>query len=79
MDNYISAICREYREQYSRIYDSRDNVPGYMEAMNAGDKFLSDKRNAALIGAMCNFMKDFFSSDREAAALGFTIKIFGLI
>lgn len=71
---------RELRERvsdwYERIYDSYDNVPGYQEAIDAGDALI--RSHAPYVDAIIEYRGDMFSSDREVAALAFAMDELGL-
>jgi hypothetical protein len=71
---------RELRERvsdwYERIYDSYDNVPGYQEAIDAGDALI--RSHAPYVDALIEYRGDMLSSDREVAALAFAMDELGL-
>ena len=71
---------RELKERvsdwYERIYDSYDNVPGYQEAIDAGDALI--RSHAPYVDALIEYRGDMLSSDREVAALAFAMDELGL-
>lgn len=73
----ISAFNTRYCETYNRLYDSREAVPGYREAIDAGDKMF--KTHPDLLGDFCKYRIDVITSDRELAAFALTLKSMGLV
>lgn len=67
----IHEFLKEFNKQYSFLYDNNDNVAGYDEALEAGDKFI--KQNPEFIGEFVNYRGDFISSDREVVAFMFAL------
>ncbi len=73
----VSQIIEKLNIHYDRIYQSRDNVDGYAEAVRLGDKFINE--NPDFMGKLVNQRQDFISSDRETAALAFALADLGVI
>ena len=73
----IEQFTADMNKEYDLLYSSYDNVTGYREALEWGDKFLSDNSNGDFIGQLINYRHDFISSDREAAAFMFALEVLG--
>ena len=67
----IEQFLQEFRKQYKFLYDARDNVAGYREALEAGDEFI--KNNPDFIREFVMYRGDFISSDREVVAFMFAL------
>lgn len=67
----IHKFIKRFDKEYSFLYDNRDNVAGYGEAVAAFDEFLPTHKD--FVGEFVNFRGDFISSDREAAAFMFAL------
>ena len=67
----IEQFSATFTAVYSFLYDHCDNVPGYREAVNAFDDFLSKHKDFVL--EFNRYRGDVVSSDREAAAFVFTL------
>ena len=67
------ALLHRFEQEYSRIYDARDNVPYYREAVAAFDSGVNNPTFCASVNAFCKERGDFISSDREAAAYVFAV------
>lgn len=68
----IHAFNRQFQKEYNFLYDNRDRVAGYEEAVDAFCLFLNDH-----FDFVCEFAKyrgDVISSDREAAAFMFALE-----
>ena len=68
----IEKFIEKFRENYKFLYDNNDNVAGYREALEDGDKFIKDNPN--FIGEFVKYRGDFISSDREVVAFMFTLE-----
>lgn len=68
----IGKYNKEFIEEYNFLYDNRDNVAGYHEAVQAFDEFLSQQPD--FIGEFVRYRGDSLSSDREAAAFMFAME-----
>lgn len=68
----IENFAREFIKEYNFLYDNRDRVAGYEEAVNAFDEFLQTKNE--FVGEFVRHRGDFISSDREAAAFMFAME-----
>lgn len=67
----IHEFLKEFNKQYDFIYNARDNVAGYREALEAGDKFI--EKNPDFIREFVQYRGDFISSDREVVAFMFAL------
>lgn len=70
-DLNIHKFLDKFNENYDFLYDNKDNVAGYSEAVSFGDTFISD--HADFVGEFVTFRGDILSSDREVAAFAFTL------
>lgn len=73
----IKKILKQFQIEYDFLYENHDNVAGYEEALEAGEEWLAEKHELA--GRLIKERQDFFSSDREVAALAFALAHFNLI
>lgn len=67
----IVEFLKRFNNEYKFLYDNRDMVAGYREALEAFDTFAVNNKN--FIMEFVEFRKDFISSDREAAAFMFAM------
>lgn len=67
----IHEFLKEFNKQYDFIYNARDNVAGYREALEAGDKFI--EKNIEFVREFVQYRGDFISSDREVVAFMFAL------
>ena len=73
----IDAFLEQFNKEYAFLYENRDRVAGYREAVDAFDEFIKDERHAVFVGEFANYRGDFVSSDREAAAFMFAMEAVG--
>lgn len=73
----IHEFIKQFNKEYSFLYDNRDNVAGYGEAVEAFDAMLTHDWFKKFVGEFVDFRKDFISSDREAAAFMFALEVLG--
>lgn len=76
-DKVLKLILSKCNEFYNELYDARDDVEWYAEMRDLFDDYIIKECNP-LIGALVNARHDFFSSDREGAAIAKTLVYFGL-
>lgn len=69
----IKDFSRQYKKEYTFLYDHKDNIAGYTEAVEAFDSFIKTASGAALVGEFARFRGDLLTSDREAAAFMFAL------
>lgn len=69
----IDRFLEQFNKEYAFLYDNRDRVAGYEEAVNAFDMFILDAQHAAFVGEFANYRNDMVTSDREAAAFMFAL------
>ena len=84
IDIPIDKFYEKFADNYEFLYDNDDNVAGYDEALEAGEKFLSEhgefmsefaryRGEASGLG-----FPDPLTSDRELAAFAFTMADLGI-
>lgn len=71
-DEFNAALEKEFRAQYGRLYDARDNVPGFREAYDSACSYVEE--NGDVLRSFENYIEDIIMSDREIAAFGFAIE-----
>lgn len=69
----IDRFLEQFNKEYAFLYDNRDRVAVYDEAVNAFDMFILDEQHAAFVGEFAKYRKDLITSDREAAAFMFAL------
>ena len=69
----IDRFLEQFNKEYAFLYDNRDRVAGYDEAVNAFDMFILDEQHAAFVGEFSKYRGDMITSDREAAAFMFAL------
>lgn len=69
----IDRFLEQFNKEYAFLYDTRDRVAGYDEAVNAFDVFIQDAQHAAFVGEFAKYRQDMITSDREAAAFMFAL------
>ena len=67
----IEMFKKKFDEEYDFLYKNRDQVAGFNEAVEAGDKFLND--HGDFVGKFANYRGDFITSDREVTAFMFAL------
>ena len=70
----IDCFKQRFDEEYAFLYDHRDNVAGFDEAVASFDGFLQNETNADFVREFAAYRGDVVSSDREAAAFMFALK-----
>ena len=70
----IHKFMRQFNKEYDFLYEHRDRVAGYEEALAAFDSAIENKNFAAFVGEFVKFRGDYVSSDREAAAFMFALE-----
>ena len=71
----IDSFKQRFDEEYDFLYDHRDNVAGYYEAVDSFDEFLKSEENARFVREFAAYRGDVVSSDREAAAFMFALDV----
>ena len=69
----IDRFKQRFDEEYAFLYDHRDNVAGYDEAVDCFDEFLKNEANVSFVREFAAYRGDVVSSDREAAAFMFAL------
>jgi hypothetical protein len=67
----IHEFNNRFGNEYEFLYDNRDNVAGFHDAVREGDKFI--KEHAEFVREFCKYRGDIISSDREVAAFMFAL------
>lgn len=68
----IRCFLEKFNEEYKFLYDNKDNVAGYREAVIAGDEFFVT--HSEFVREFARYRGDFLSSDREIAAFMFALE-----
>jgi len=71
----IDRFKKRFDEEYDFLYDHRDNVAGYYEAVDSFDEFLKSEENARFVREFVAHRGDMITSDREAAAFMFALDV----
>lgn len=71
----IHKFLDKFNKEYDFLYDNRDNVAGYEEAVMAGDEFI--RRYPDFVREFNQYRNDILSSDREVAAFMFALESMG--
>lgn len=71
----IQKFKKEYYEEYDFLYDHRDNVAGYNEALKTFDTLFEQNQNFKdFVIEFGEYRKDPISSDRECVAFMFALE-----
>lgn len=73
----IKDFAAKFLDNYIFLYENKDNVAGFDEAISFFDNFL--KTHTEFVAEFARYRGDYISSDREAAAFSFTLEDFGLL
>lgn len=73
----MQELLEKFRKEYAFLYEHKNNVAGYDEALKFGDKFITE--NPEFVANFVNYRQDFMSSDREVVALMFALESLGAI
>ena len=75
----IHEFAKKFSEEYSFLYENRDRVAGYREAVDAFDEYLKNDVGGfrKFVGEFAKYRNDLISSDREAAAFMFALESLG--
>jgi len=68
----VEELLKEFKRVYSVLYDNKNNVSGYAEALTEGDKFIHE--HPKFVGEFAKHRGDILSSDREVAAFMMAMK-----
>ncbi len=74
-----SPLLRVFNKQYDFIYENRDNVSGYKEALQWFDENSTKQEYKYLVDAVVKQRGDYISSDREAVAFAFALEALNII
>lgn len=77
----IDEFGKRFKQEYNFLYDNRDMVAGFCEAVDAFDEYLRKDIGGfkKFVREFVEWRKDFISSDREAAAFMFTMEGMGML
>lgn len=67
----IHKFVEQFNKEYEFLYDNNDMVAGYNEALEEGDKFITE--HSDFVGEFVKYRGDFISSDREVVAFMFAL------
>ena len=71
----IHKFLKQFEKEYSFMYDHRDAVAGYREAVAAFDESMAVSWFRSFVAEFIRFRGDIISSDREAAAFMFALEV----
>lgn len=75
VDVPIEQFDKEFETEYGFLYDNRDNVAGYTEALDEFDYLIKNAENfKAFVKEFVKYHGDYISSDREAVAFMFALE-----
>ena len=75
VDVPIEQFDKEFETEYGFLYDNRDNVAGYTEALDEFDYLIKNNENfKAFVKEFVKYHGDYISSDREAVAFMFALE-----
>lgn len=70
---HFPTFLDRFRDEYEFLYEARDRVAGYDEAVQEFDKTIAASENfAKFVREFAAYREDPITSDREAAAFMFT-------
>ena len=75
----LPTLLEKFNQEYSFLYDTRDHVAGFSEAVEAFDESLKSEKFRELVAKFVEYRLDFISSDREAGAFMFALESLGLL
>jgi hypothetical protein len=75
----IEALVNKFDENYNFLYNAEGGVAGEEEAVEAFDKYIKNPEFKKYVAAYGNYVGDFISSDREAAAFMFAMEDLGYL
>lgn len=67
----IHKFAEQFNKEYNFLYDHNDMVAGYREALEEGDKFITE--HGDFVGEFVKYRGDIISSDREVVAFMFAL------
>ena len=76
----MEKLCELFQQEYNRLYDCREYVPGYNDAVSAFDRFQDE--HIDFVREFVQYRGDAVSSDRECAAFMFALdrlKVLGAV
>lgn len=74
----MKKFIRQFNKEYEKMYNSKDKVRDYREAVQYFDTHLEEKWFKNLLNSFVLERGDVVTSDRECAAFVFALKFFGL-
>ena len=73
----INVFLKQFEKNYEFLYNAKNYVAGYDEAVEFGDEFI--KQHPDFVKEFCKYRGDLLTSDREVASFAFTLDDLGLI
>jgi len=67
----LARLLNQFNKEYAFLYDNRDNVAGFSEAVTAFNNMTTEEK--AVCNMFCKYRGDLITSDREAAAFIFAL------
>jgi hypothetical protein len=72
----IEKFEEQFDKEYDFLYENKDNVSGYREALACFDDLLkSNKSFKKFVIEFVKYRKDYIASDREAVAFMFALEV----
>ena len=77
-NNSMSKLLEQFNKEYDFLYEAKDYVAGYNEAVEWFDTYQSDPSVKPFRDALIQERGDLISSDREAGAFAFACEVLGI-
>lgn len=75
----METLLNKFNQEYQFLYDNKDNVCGYREAVEAFDYDMQTSEEfKKLVQDFVKYRNDMISSDREAGAFEFACESLGI-
>ena len=74
----MSKLLEQFNKEYDFLYDNRDNVAGFGEAVAWFDENRTNPEVKKHIIALVNERGDYIASDREAGAFAFACEVLNI-
>ena len=71
----MKQLTKQFNKEYNFLYENRDQVAGYGEALGMFDELVKTKLE--VIREFCQYRGDILGSDREQAAFVFALHELG--
>ena len=73
----IREFTEKFYDEYDFLYENRDMVAGYDEAVESGDIFM--RYHQEFVAKFAKYRGNFITSDREVAAFMFALEDMGAL